>query len=91
MSDDIYREEQEKEQEQRVKEAVLRSYLTPKARSRLTNVSLVKPDLASSIEDMIVSLATSGKLDRPIDEDELKQVLYKAQQSRKKQFRIRRR
>ena len=77
-------------EEQRLKATILRTYLTPRARARLTNISLVKPELATSIENLIVSLATSGKLDKAIDETELKQVLLKTQQSSRRQFKIRR-
>jgi programmed cell death protein 5 len=89
MSEDYYRQQKEKE-ERKLKETILRSYLTPRARARLTNISLVKPELAASIENLVVSLANSGKLDKAIGETELKQVLLKAQQSSRRPFKIRR-
>ncbi len=89
MSEDYYRQQKE-EEERRLKETILRTYLTPRAKARLTNISLVKPELSASIENLIVSLATSGRLDKAIDENELKQVLLKAQKSSKRPFKIRR-
>jgi programmed cell death protein 5 len=85
--------EKDQEKERRIEElkrSILRTYLTPEARRRLTNVSLVKPDIANSVENMIVSLVTSGKLKRMIDDEELKRVLIQVQRSEKKEFKIRR-
>lgn len=82
--------QQEEAQREAYKEKILRTYLTPDARSRLTNVSLVKAELANAIENLIISLVSQGKLDRRIDEGELKKLLSRMQKSSSRDFKIRR-
>jgi programmed cell death protein 5 len=74
--------EQEAQQRTR-REGVLRMALTSEARQRLMNVKMVKPDLANSIEEYILQLATGGKLKRVIDDDELKELLMSLQEKRR--------
>ena len=50
---------------------------------------MVKPELASSIEEYVVQLASSGKLKRVIDDDQVKQMLA-ALQEKKREIKIRR-
>jgi programmed cell death protein 5 len=72
-----------------MREAALRMALTSEARERLANVRMVRPDLASSIEDYVIQLASSGKLKRSIDDDQLKQMLATLQ-PKKREIHIRR-
>jgi len=72
-----------------VREGVLRMALTSEARQRLANVKMVKPELASSIEEYVVQLASSGRLKAPLDDDQLKQMLV-ALQGKKRDITIRR-
>jgi programmed cell death protein 5 len=72
-----------------LRENVLRMALTSEARQRLANVKMVKPDLASSIEDYVLQLASSGKLKRVIDDEQLKELLTSLQ-GRKREIKIRR-
>jgi len=72
-----------------VREGVLRMALTPEARQRLANVKMVKPELASSIEEYVVQLASSGRLKAPLDDVQLKQMLV-ALQGKKRDITIRR-
>jgi len=76
-------------QKRAVRDGVLRVALTSEARQRLANVKMVKPDLANSIEEYIVQLASSGKLKRTIDDDQLKELLVSLQE-KKREIRIRR-
>ena len=71
------------------REAALRMTLTSEARERLANVRMVRPDLASSIEEYVIQLASSGKLKSAIDDDQLKQMLA-ALQPKKREIHIRR-
>ena len=71
------------------KEAALRMTLTSEARERLANVRMVRPDLASSIEEYVIQLASSGKLKSAVDDDQLKQMLA-ALQPKKREIHIRR-
>jgi len=72
-----------------MREAVLRMALTSEARQRLTNVRMVRPDLAGSIEEYVIQLASSGKLKRAVDDEEVKQMLASLQE-RKREIKIRR-
>jgi programmed cell death protein 5 len=72
-----------------MREGILRMALSSEARQRLANVRMVKPELANSIEDYVIQLASSGKLKRVIDDDQLKQMLQ-ALQGQKREIKIRR-
>ena len=72
-----------------VREGILRIALTSEARQRLANVKMVRPDLASSIEEYVIQLAQSGRLKRAVGDEELKQMLA-AMQEKKREIKIRR-
>jgi len=93
--EEILRRKQEEErlrQEELAREAqkqeILRRNMTPEARARLSNVKLVRPELAKAVEDYIVSLAISGRLNEVIDEDTLKQILYAIDSKTRREYRI---
>jgi programmed cell death protein 5 len=54
------------------------------------NVRLVKPDLAMAVENYLINAASSGRINRPLTDEELKQLLMRIQQP-KKEFKIDRR
>ena len=81
-------EERTKEMEAKImRERVLRVLLDPEARQRLTNVKMVKPELARTVEDYIISMGSQGKLNKALTDDELKQILSSIQQP-KRDFKI---
>jgi programmed cell death protein 5 len=51
---------------------------------------MVKPELAMAVENYLINAASSGRLNRPLNDNELKQILQSLQQP-KKDFRIDRR
>ncbi|MFW9910933.1 MAG: DNA-binding protein [Candidatus Thorarchaeota archaeon] len=57
------------------KEAILRQILTPEARSRLTNIRMVKPQVAEQIEMQLIQLASSGRLRARVTDEQLKKLL----------------
>ena len=61
------------------KEAILRQILTPEARSRLTNIKMVKPQFAEQIEMQLIQLASSGRLKGVVTDDQLKGLLQQLQ------------
>ena len=73
-----------------VRQRVLMVLLDPNARQRLANVRMVKPELAMAVENYLINAASSGRLNRPLNDNELKQILQSLQQP-KKDFRIDRR
>lgn len=77
------------QERKKMREAALRMALTSEARERLANVRMVKPELAQSIEEYVIQLATSGKLKTAVDDDQLKQMLA-ALQPGKREIHIRR-
>ncbi|MFB0567100.1 MAG: DNA-binding protein [Candidatus Bathyarchaeia archaeon] len=65
------------------KQAILRRILTPKARQRLTNLKMVKPEFANQLELQLIQLAQQGKVDIPISDEMLKQILIRLQSNRR--------
>ena len=73
-----------------MRQRVLMVLLDPYARQRLANIRMVKPELAITVENYLINAASSGRLNRPLNDNELKQILLSLQQPRK-DFRIDRR
>lgn len=65
------------------KQAALRVVLTPEARQRLTNIKLVRPDFADQIELQLIQIAQTGKVQLPITDEQLKEILIKLQSSKR--------
>ena len=72
------------------KEAVLRQILDPAARLRLNNVRMVRPEVAASLENQLITLAAQGRLAAQITDDQLKQLLMSMRQP-KRDFKFSRR
>ncbi len=73
-----------------MRQRALMVLLEPPARQRLMNIKMVKPDLAATVENYLISAASSGRLNRSLTDEELKQILLSLQQP-KKDFKINRR
>jgi programmed cell death protein 5 len=73
-----------------MRQRVLQVVLDSEARQRLMNIRLVKPDLAMTVENYLITAASSGRINRPLTDEELKQLLLRIQQP-KKEFRFERR
>ena len=71
------------------KQALLRRILTPEARSRLTNLNMVKPEFTQQLELQLIQLAQQGRINIPITDEQLKELLVKLQ-SGKRDYKIRR-
>ena len=90
MSEQPQRQPDKESQDRKMmREAALRMALTSEARQRLANVRMVRPDLASSIEEYVIQLASSGKLKSAVDDEQVKQMLATLQ-GKKREIRIRR-
>ncbi len=77
-------QQQQNHQEQAIRQAdmvdaqrqqILRGILTPEARERLGRLKIAYPDIASQVEDRIIMLAQSGRLNSMIDDATLKEIL----------------
>ncbi len=68
---------QQAEQDRREAERqeILRRVLTPEARERLGRIRLAKPEVAQAVEQQVLSLAVSGRLQRAIDDTTLRALL----------------
>mgnify|MGYP003565360388 CR=1 FL=1 len=68
--------EQQKQFEEQ-KKMILRTVLTPKAKERLSNMKLARPQIGEQIENQLIMLAQSGRLNQKIDDTQLQQLLRK--------------
>jgi len=68
---------QENEMQRREAERaeIMRRILTPEARERLGRIRLAKPEVAASVEQQLIALAASGRIQRAIDDATLRALL----------------
>ena len=82
--------EAQRQQAEAQKQAILRQHLTDGARTRLNTVKMSKPPAGEQVEQQVVALAQSGRLQYKIDEDQMKGLLRELTPD-SKSFDIRRR
>jgi programmed cell death protein 5 len=70
-------------------EVMLKQILSPEAKTRLANVKLVNKDLWLNVSQSLIYLVKSGKINRRIEDTELKRLLAEVS-GRKKQIKIKR-
>ncbi len=68
---------------------IINKILTPKARERLTNIRIVRPNFARQIEIFLIQLYQTGKLPKQVTDEQLKEILEKLR-SKRKEIKIRR-
>jgi len=88
----LIQEQQKAEAQRRLemqKQILMRRILTSKARQRLANLRMVKPEFASQLEMQLIQMAQQGRINIPITDDQLKELLSKLQSVRR-DIRIRR-
>jgi programmed cell death protein 5 len=62
---------------------ILRRILTPEARERLGRIRLAKPEVANGVEQQLISLASSGRLQRQVDDASLRALLERVMPDRR--------
>jgi programmed cell death protein 5 len=72
----VVEEEQTKQMEAQ-RQLVLRQILTPEARERLANLRIARAEVAGAVEDQLIMLAQSGRINQQIDDATLKELLRK--------------
>ncbi len=82
--------EAQRQQAEAQKKAMLRKALTDGARKRLNTVKMSKPQFGEQVEQQIVSLSRSGRLNGKIDEEKMKELLEEMKPD-SKSFNIQRR
>ncbi len=80
---------QAQQQLERQKQALLRRILTPEARRRLTNLNMVKAEFTQQLELQLIQLAQQGRINIPITDEQLKELLVRLQSGRR-DYKIRR-
>ena len=68
-------EEQMRQQYEEQKKNALRQILTPEARQRLANLRLTKAELVNAIEMQLIQMAEAGRIQIPVTDATLKQIL----------------
>ena len=69
-------EEQQKQIDTQ-KQMIMRQILTPEARDRLSTLKMAYPEIARSVEDQLIALVQSGRINQQVDDAMLKQILRK--------------
>lgn len=67
--------ENQRQQAEAQKQALLRKTLTDGARKRLNTVKMSKPQVGEQVEQQVVALARSGRVQGKIDEEKMKELL----------------
>ena len=67
--------ESQRQQAESQKQALLRKTLTDGARKRLNTVKMSKPQVGEQVEQQVVALARSGRVQGKIDEEKMKELL----------------
>lgn len=92
---DVARMQQEQETANAMevqKQNILRKILTEDAKQRLSNIKLVKQEMAIAIENQLIQLHQAGRLGSQINEEQLLQMLKQVQgNKRESQIRFKRR
>jgi programmed cell death protein 5 len=82
--------EAQRQQAEAQKQAVLRQALTDGARKRLNTVKMSKPEFGEQVEQQVIALVQSGRLNGQVDEEQMKSLLQELKPE-KKSFNIERR
>jgi len=71
------------------KQTLLRRILSSDARQRLNNLKMVKSEFAEQLELQLIQLAQAGKINIPVTDEQLKELLMRLQ-SQRREIKIRR-
>jgi programmed cell death protein 5 len=82
--EEMQRRQQDAAAEQKQREAMdaqvqslMRQILTPEARERMARLKIAYPEVVASVEQQLIGLAQSGRLNQMIDDRTLQQILQK--------------
>ncbi len=83
-------QEAAQQQAEAQKQALLRQHLTDDARKRLNTVKMSKEQFGEQVEQQVIALARSGRIQGKIDDEKMKQLLQELKPD-SKSFDIKRR
>lgn len=81
--------ERQQEEAERKKEALLKQNLSEEARRRLNTVQMAKPEFGEKVEQQIIALVQSGKVQEEIDESTMKRILEEISEEESDDYDIR--
>ncbi|KAH8927262.1 hypothetical protein BT69DRAFT_1278177, partial [Atractiella rhizophila] len=67
--------QEQQEQQEELKRQMLSGILSPEARERLSRISLVKPERARGVQEMLLKMFQGGQLRGKVSEEQLVDVL----------------
>ncbi|XP_032892332.1 programmed cell death protein 5 [Amblyraja radiata] len=79
-ADDQQQQQESKQRETEMRNTILAQVLDQSARARLSNLALVKPEKAKSVENYLIQMAKIGQLGGKITESGLIEILEKVNQ-----------
>lgn len=74
---DIQRQQEAQQEYEERKRQILRSILDSEARERLGRIRIAHPELVENVEQQLLTLAQSGRLNQKVTDDMLVQILKK--------------
>lgn len=73
--EELQRQQEMQKQIEMQKKAILRAILEPEAKERLSRLKLAHPEIAESVENQLIMLAQSGRLNQRITDEMLVEIL----------------
>lgn len=84
-AEEAAQQEEQRQAQEEQRASMLHSIMQPAARDRLARISLVKPDRARGVEDMLIMAARRGQIQEKVTEARLIELLEQvAEQTEKK-------
>ena len=75
--------DQVKDEVEAQRTSILKQILTDEARQRLTNIRIVRPEFAETVELQLIQLAQTGRLGEKITDTQLKKTLQQISQRKR--------
>ncbi len=85
--EELQRQQEMQRQIEMQKKAILRAILEPEAKERLSRLKLAHPELAEAVENQLIVLAQSGRIQSKITDAMLVEILKRIQ-PKKRETRI---
>jgi len=76
--EELRRQQEMRREIEAQKKAILRVILEPEARERLARIKLAHPEISESIENQLIALAQSGRIQQKISDEMLVEILKRA-------------